>query len=282
MSDVRDPLRAPLPPDVRETLAPLERAHFEIARFMNREPMKAFWTWWQRIYGATLVQLVMRGRVSDKGFEHVVAAYPKGPILFVANHRTYFDMFVVSTLVHRRLPGRKRLFFPVTGQYYYQSIGGMALNHMFAMWSMYPPLFALPTHTVSDAYALDVLTALCARGPGTIIGIHPEGARNLQEDEYSYLRCQPGTGRIIYAARPIVIPVFIAGMHTSPRRQLRRAWREGEPARIRFGAPIDLSEHYALPPKGSTYKRIVDEVMGRVRELGEEDRAERGGKGVRG
>jgi 1-acyl-sn-glycerol-3-phosphate acyltransferase len=277
-----DPFTAPLPAEVKSTLAPLERLHVEVARFMNREPMKAFWTLGQRLYGATLVNLVMRGRIKDRGFEHVAEAWTRGSILFVANHRTYFDMFVVSTLLHRRLPGRKRLYFPVLGQFYYQTFAGMALNQAFAMWSMFPPLFALPSHAASDAYALDVLTTLCARGPGHVIGIHPEGARNLNDDEYSFLRCQPGTGRIIHAARPIVIPVFVAGMHARVPEQLRRAWRAGQSARVRFGAPMDLSEHYALPAKGSTYKRIVDDVMGRVRALGEEDRAERETEGGRG
>lgn len=271
-----DPFTSPLPEAVRTTLAPKERLHVEVARFMNREPMKAFWTLGQRLYGASLVNLVMRGRIADTGWHHVEDAWTKGAILFVANHRTYFDMFVVSTLLHRRLPGRKRLYFPVLGQFYYQTLRGMALNQLFAMWSMFPPLFALPTHAASDAYALDVLTALCARGPGHVIGIHPEGARNLDEDEYSFLRCQPGTGRIIHAARPIVIPVYVAGMHSSVPVQLRRAWREGKSARVRFGAPVDLTEEYALPAKGSTYKRIVDAVMGQVRALAEEDRAMRG------
>lgn len=271
----RDPFTDPLPAEVKSTLAPLERLHVEVARFMNREPMKAFWTLGQRLYGATLVNLVMRGRIKDRGFEHVAEAWTRGTILFVANHRTYFDMFVVSTLLHRRLAGRKRLYFPVLGQFYYQTFAGMALNQAFAMWSMFPPLFALPSHAASDAYAMDVLTALCARGPGHVIGIHPEGARNLNDDEYSFMRCQPGTGKIIHAARPIVIPVFVAGMHAHVPEQLRRAWREGQSARVRFGAPMDLSEHYALPAKGSTYKRIVEDVMGRVRALGEEDRAER-------
>lgn len=274
---VDDPFRAPLPAAVRDVLSPVERTHVEVARFMNREPMKAFWTLMQRAYGATLVHLVMRGRIHDTGFEHVARAWGEGTILFVANHRTYFDMFVVSTLLHRRLPGRKRLFFPVLGQYYYQTLTGMALNQAFAMWSMFPPLFALPSHAASDAWALEVLTALCRRGPGHVIGIHPEGARNLSDDEYSFLRCQPGTGRIIHAARPIVIPVYVAGMHSSVPVQLRRAWREGRPARVRFGEPMDLSAHFALPPKGSTYKGIVDAVMGRVKALSEEDQEAQSG-----
>lgn len=268
----RPTLHDPLPPDVRATLRPLERVHFEIALRMNREPAKAFWTLWQRFVGALLVRLATRNLVEVEGFEHVVEAHQRGTVLFVANHRTYFDLFVVSSLLHRRLPGPKRLYFPVTGQYYYQSVGGMLLNQAFAFWSMFPPLFALPTHRTSDQYALDVLIDLCARGPGTFLGIHPEGARNLQSDPYSYLRFQPGTGRIIHAARPTVVPTFIAGLDNNLLNVVERNWMGGEPIRVWFDRPTPLDELLALPAKASTYKTITDTVMGRVVALGEQDR----------
>ena len=274
-----DRLSQPLPPEVRETLAPLERLHVELALRMNREPFKAFWTQCQRFVGAVGIRFLTRRLVQDEGFHHVEDAFRRGSILFVANHRTYFDLFIVSSLLHRRLAGRKRLYFPVVGQYYYQSLVGIALNHFVAFWSMFPPLFALPTHGTSDRYALDLLTDLCARGAGTVLGIHPEGGRNLDPDPYSFMRFQPGAGKIIHTARPIVIPVFIAGLSTHLPTQLRRNWRGGEAVRVWFGEPVDLSEHYALPPKGSTYKRIVDDVMARVRALGEQDRVRRAPRG---
>lgn len=243
---------------------------------MNREPAKAFWTQCQRHIGAVGIRLVTRNVVRDAGFEHVERAYREGALLMVANHRSYFDMFVVSSLLHRRLPGRKRLYFPIQGKYYYQSAVGLALNQLAGMWSMFPPLFAAPTHEASDRYALRLLTELCAQGPGTILGIHPEGGRNRNPDPYTYMRFQPGTGKIIHTARPIVIPTFIAGLDNEVGKQVLRNWRGGKPVRIRFGAPVDLSAHYALPAKGSTYKQITDEVMSRVAGLGEEDRREYG------
>lgn len=263
----------PIPPDVRATLAPLERLHFEVARRMNREPWKGIWTWCQRVMGATWIAAVTGRLLQVEGLEHVREAYPRGPLLLVANHRSYFDMFVVSSLLHRVLPGKKRLTFPVTGQYYYQSLGGMALNQFAAFWSMFPPLFALPGRTVSDRYSLELLVELCQRGPGQILGIHPEGGRNRGPDPYSFLRCQPGTGKIIHAARPIVIPCFIAGLDNSVVEQVRRNWSGGEPVRIWFDAPIALDEQLALPGKGSTYKQITETVMARVQALGERDRA---------
>jgi 1-acyl-sn-glycerol-3-phosphate acyltransferase len=269
----RDRLSLPLPAELAATLAPLERLHLEVALRMNREPFKGFWTQCQRTIGALVVRSLTRNLVRAHGFEHVEDAFRRGAILFVANHRTYFDMFIVSSLVHRRLPGRKRLFFPVLGQYYYQSVVGMALNQAVAFWSMFPPLFALPSHGAVDRYALDLLCDLCARGPGHVLGIHPEGGRNLDPDPYSFRRFQPGAGKVIHAARPLVIPVFLAGLHPDVGVQVRRNWTGGEPVRVWFGAPVDLEAHYALPAKGSTYKKIVDDVMERVRALGEDDRA---------
>ena len=164
----------------------------------------------------------------------------------------------------------------MVGQYYYQSWAGMALNQLFAFWSMFPPLFALPSHGVSDRYALDILVDLCARGPGHILGIHPEGGRNLDPDPYSFMRFQPGTGKIIHAARPIVIPTFIAGLTNDLGEQLRRNWTGGEPIRVWFDQPMTLDDYLALPGKGSTYKQITDAVMERVRGLAQQDRAQYG------
>lgn len=265
-------LHRPLPEEVRRALSPLERSIVEIALRMNREPLKGAWTWCQAAIGATWIALATGRLLRTEGFEHVRDAYARGPLLFVANHRTYFDMFVVSSLVHRELPGRKRLYFPVVGQYYYQSLVGLALNQFFAFWSMFPPLFALPTHGASDRYALDLLVELCSQGPGHILGIHPEGGRNRDPDPYSFMRFQPGTGKIIHAARPIVIPTFIAGLDNDIVTQVRRNWTGGEPIRLWFDAPVDLAEYLALPGKGSTYKQITDVVMARVMALAEQDR----------
>jgi hypothetical protein len=176
-------------------------------------------------------------------------------------------------LLHRELRGRKRLYFPVVGQIYYQSLSWLALNQLYAFWSIFPPLFALPTHGVSDRYALDILVDLCSRGPGNILGIHPEGGRNLNPDPYSFMRFQPGTGKIIHAARPIVIPTFIAGLDNDLANQLRRNWRGGEPSglvRRTDGArrlPRDARQ-------GGTYKQITDAVMDRVKALADRDRAQ--------
>ena len=109
------------------------------------------------------------------------------------------------------------------------------------------------------------------------MGIHPEGGRNTNPDPYSLRRLQPGVGRIIHAARPHVIPVFINGLGNSVPGIVAQNLRPGHPIRIWFGAELDLGRWLALPVKGSTYKQITEDVMEGVMELGELDRARYGG-----
>ena len=114
-----------------------------------------------------------------------------------------------------------------------------------------------------------------ASGPGNIIGFHPEGTRNKSDDPYSFLRAQPGVGKLIMEAQPQVIPVFIAGLCNSLPKQVARNWNREDVIRIHFGPVMDLSEYLAKPDRLRTHKEIADAVMGKIAELGEQDQAMR-------
>src|SRR4030095_13567529 len=103
-------------------------------------------------------------------------------------------------------------------------------------------------------------------------GFHPEGTRNKGDDPYSFLPAQPGVGKLIRAANPQVIPVFIAGLCNSLPRQVARNWNREDVIRIHFGEVLDLSEHFEKPDRLRTHKEIADAVMGKIAELGEQDR----------
>ena len=117
-------------------------------------------------------------------------------------------------------------------------------------------------------------------GAGNVIGFHPEGTRNKSDDPYSYLRAQPGVGRLIREAQPQVIPIFIAGLCNSLPRQVARNWNREDVIRIHFGEVMDLSEHLTKPDRLRTHKEIADAVMGKIAELGERDRALHGLKTI--
>ena len=251
-------------------LSRLERLHLAIARRMNRDPWKRMSSFFSRNINGRGILALLGDNLHVDGWEYVRAMSPDRPILVVANHRTFFDLFVVTALLLVRLGRPIRIYFPVRARYFYQTVGGMLLNAIGAHWSMYPPIFMGGSEL--DRGALDELIGLCREGPGHVIGIHPEGTRNRNPDPYSLGKVQPGAGRIILAARPQVVPVFVAGISNHMWSVIRDARRRVNPVRVRFGPLLDLSQFDGLPMKGSSYKTVTDAVMERVRELGEADR----------
>jgi 1-acyl-sn-glycerol-3-phosphate acyltransferase len=271
-----------LEPTVEElaVLSPFERTAFRLARRMNRGGWKRFWTFCQRTLGAGWIQLSTYNLMRVYGLEHIEAARRERPLLLVANHRSFFDMYVVSTVLFRRTHWRKQLFFPVRGRFFYDSLGGLLVNFVMGWWSMFPPFFAGGDNPKLDQrefdkFSMRLLASLCREGAGNVIGFHPEGTRNKGSDPYTYLRPQPGVGKLIKDSRPQVIPVFIAGLGNDLTRQVLGNWRGGEPVRVHFGPALDFSEFYDRRDSVRTYKEIADFVMSKIAELGEQDAAAR-------
>ncbi len=265
---------------VQEELAVLstfERFAFRLVTHMNQGSWKRFWTWCQSVFGAGWIHFSTYNLMNVYGLEHVAAVSHERPILFVANHRSFFDMYVVSTTLFRHTSWRKQLFFPVRGRFFYQSPLGLLVNLVMGWWSMYPPFFAtadkpFPEKRAFDQFSIRLLSDLCRHGAGNVIGFHPEGTRNKDADPYSFLPAQPGVGKLIKDAAPQVIPVFIAGLGNQLAKQVLGNWTGGEQIRIHFGAQLDLTEQLAKKDRIRTYKEIADFVMSRIAELGEGDR----------
>jgi len=263
-----------------EELAPLnwfERRSFRLVRRMNRGRWKQFWTWCQQTLGAGWIHLSTYNIMNVYGLEHITAAARERPILLVANHRSFFDMYAVSTVLFRQTSWRKQLFFPVRGRFFYQSPLGLFVNLVMGWWSMYPPFFATGDHPVPEKRAFDkfsfrVLTELCQYGAGNVIGFHPEGKRNRSDDPYSFLPPQPGIGKLIKDANPQVIPVFIAGLCNNLPRQIARNWNREDVIRIYFGPIINFSEYLERPDRVRTYIEISRLVMEEIEELAKRDR----------
>jgi len=283
MTDAREgePLGHALQPTPEElaALSKFELFAFRLTRRMNGGRWKRFWTFCQRVFGAVWIQLSTYNLVRVYGLENVEAAQRERPLLLVANHRSFFDMYVVSAVLFRQTSWQKALFFPVRGRFFYDSVAGLLVNFVMGWWSMFPPFFAGGDNPKLekrefDKFSMRLLTELCRVGAGNVIGFHPEGRRNKKEDPYSYLRPQPGIGKLIREARPQVIPVFIAGLGNDLTRQVLGNWRGGEAVRVRFGPVIDFSEFYDRRDSVRTYKEIADFAMSKIAELGEQDRAE--------
>ncbi len=267
-----------LEPDELAVLNWFERFAFRQVKRMNQGRWKRFWTWCQKVFGAGWIHFATYNLMQVYGLEHVEAASRDRPILLVANHRSFFDMYTVSTVLFRQTRWRKQLFFPVRGRFFYQSPLGLLVNLVMGWWSMYPPFFASGENPIRekrafDKYSFRLLTELCRNGPGNVIGFHPEGTRNKGADPYSYLPAQPGIGKLIKAAAPQVIPVFVAGLSNDLPKQVLGNWTGGEPIRMHFGEQIDFQQYLEKKDHMRTYKEISEFVMSKIAELGLQDRA---------
>lgn len=258
-------------------LSSFERFSVRLVARMNRGKWKRFWTWCQSMFGAGWIHLSTYNIMNVYGLENIESASRERPILLVANHRSFFDMYTVSTVLFRRTRWRKQLYFPVRGRFFYQSPLGLFVNLIMGWWSMYPPFFSTGDRPILekrpfDKYSFRVLTELARTGPGNVIGFHPEGTRNKSDDPYSFLPAQPGVGKLIMDAQPQVIPVFIAGLCNNLPQQVARNWNREDVIRIHFGKPLDLSNYVNRPNRLRTHKQIADEVMAKIGELADNDR----------
>lgn len=257
-------------------LSSFERFAFRLVRRMNHGLWKRFWTWCQKTIGAGWIHFATYNLMQVYGLEHLEEVSRSRPVLIVANHRSFFDMFTVSTVLFRYTSWRKQLFFPVRGRFFYQGPLGLFVNLVMGWWSMYPPFFASGEKPILqkrafDKYSFRLLTELVREGKGNIIGFHPEGTRNKSDNPYSYLPAQPGVGKLIKDSAPQVIPVFITGLGNDLPRQVLGNWTGGEKIRIHFGAQIDFKDYLSKRDHVRTYKEISDLVMQKIAELGERD-----------
>ena len=269
----------PLVPAQAETevLTGVERIGFWLAHAMNLGWKKRLMTFCQRHIGSLWIYLATYNLMNVFGIENVESSDVDRPVLLVANHRSFFDMYTVSSVVFRRTKRPMTLFFPVRGKFFYSNPIGWFVNLVMGWFSMYPPFFRESrdaSKRVFDEYSLRRLIQLCSAGHGHVIGFHPEGGRNREGGPYDMLPAQPGIGKIVYAARPKVIPVFIAGLGNDLPRQILGNWTGGTKVRIWFGEQIDLSHFYERDDRLRTHKEIADHLMQKVAELAEKDRAQ--------
>jgi len=257
-------------------LQPIERVGFNLTRRMNFGAWKRFWTWCQRYIGSLWIYFATYNLMHVFGIENLENTDPSRPVVLVANHRSFFDMYTVSSVMFRRTKRPITLYFPVRAKFFYDNPAGWVVNLIMGWWSMYPPFFREEGQGEKrkfDRFSVRELIRLASTGEGHIIGFHPEGKRNLNADPYSFLPAQPGIGKVILNAEPQVIPVFVAGLGNHLPKQILGNWTGGEKVRIWFGEQIDLSGFYGKRDSLRTQKAISDHLMSKIGELAEKDRA---------
>ncbi|HEY4104447.1 MAG TPA: lysophospholipid acyltransferase family protein [Polyangiaceae bacterium] len=192
--------------------------------------------------------------------------------ILVANHRSFFDLYVVfGDLVHRGL--KHRILFPVRSKFFYDNPLGLLVNGIMSFFAMYPPLFRERKKAFLNPLALEELAFLLRRG-GMFAGIHPEGTRKQDDDPYTFLPAQRGVGKVIQDARVPVIPVFINGLiNDLPKQVTSNFDRTGRDILVVFGKSVDFGDLLDQAKSPKVHQAISDRAMQAVSELGQEERA---------
>jgi len=268
-------------------LTAIERFNYRIGDLFSRRL-----AWVGRLvtrgFGRWFVWMFCCRRFVVTGQEHLDRLEHSDRLLVIANHRSFFDFYVVLCLLWLRSRAPLRIVMPVRSTFFYDTLLGPLLNLLMSGYSMFPPILRdRQRGAVFNRFSQDRIVEELDR-PGTVMGMHPEGRRNKGADPYTFLPPRPGTGRLLRKALPgvVVLPVFVTGITNSAPRELFRNWFAARrwPIDLVFGAPIDLSDLCALPDGHEAHMRIVERCMESIAGLAERQRTLRSiaaGQGTR-
>jgi 1-acyl-sn-glycerol-3-phosphate acyltransferase len=260
-------------------LGPVERASIRFVRGTFRRGLVDYAVRkLQRVLGSTWIHHFTKHLRHVYGEERLGVLERRQSYILVANHRSFFDLYVVFAHLYRKgLP--HRIVFPVRSNFFYTTPLGLLVNGVMSFFAMYPPIFRDRRQLPLNPTSLDELAWLLRRG-GMFAGLHPEGARKKDDDPYTFLPAQRGVGRVIHQARVPVIPVFINGLINDFTRQITSNF-DGTGRRIVvvFGEPIDFSDLYDKPGSQRVHQAIANRTLEVIGKLGEEERAHRAALG---
>lgn len=263
--------------DLTAPLTRFERAALALGRFANERPLPKRL---QRLFLQSVTRTWVRPAISRRVFMENIGwlrdLAPDRGLVFVANHRSFFDMYVIMLgLFQPRAPWIDRIYFPVRANFFYEQPLGVAVNFLIGGGCMYPPIFRDSAKAALNKDAVGRIVELLEH-PGTVVGLHPEGTRGKGPDPYELLPAQPGVGQIVLQARPIVVPVFVNGLPNDVRRAVGDTYRDDarreHPIIVVYGDELDYSEFTAKKPRAALYKRCADRMNDVIRELGERER----------
>ncbi len=226
--------------------------------------------WFQRNIGAKWINGSTRNLRQIHGLDRLPKLDPDKSFICVSNHKSFFDMYVItSMLVGGGLP--HRILFPVRSRFFYDHPLGFAVNGLMSFFAMYPPVFHDKKRQALNLAGIDEVVRLLRKG-GAFVGLHPEGTRQKGGDPYTLLPAQSGVGRIIQRARVQVLPVFINGLTNSIPEQVAVNEMHKGKVIVVFGKPVDFGTMLDEPSSPRLHKKLAEHTIDAITELGHEER----------
>jgi 1-acyl-sn-glycerol-3-phosphate acyltransferase len=255
------------PPELLQSLSPTERMTFELGDFFARPALTPVGSAYTTAVMGALIWSCGGNRLEIEGLEHVSGFGKKDSLLVVANHRSFFDFFVISYVLYFKTNVSRRMLYPTRSTFFYDHPVGTFMNMAMSAGRMFPPILRDQKKRDFNRYSLERCIEE-VNTPGTVLCVHPEGTRNKGPDPLAFLPAQPGAGRLALAA-PVTIPVFILGMSNSLGTEFVWNWTNPKPHTIvvRFGPPIEFDD---LRPKANTLraqKLAADRCMAEIGKL---------------
>jgi 1-acyl-sn-glycerol-3-phosphate acyltransferase len=266
--------RAPAAPPI-DVLGSFERLSFRVMRWANVGAGARLGLLWQHYVLEPLFGLLVFRRLVVRGLERLESIPRDASVLLVANHRTFFDLFILGWILVRHWRKRWRPSFPVRANFFYENPAGLLICLLLSGGSMFPPFFRKARSKAFNRFSLGIVLDKLRR-PGNLIGFHPEGTRNKGPDPYQLLPAQPGAGEVALKARPVVVPAFIHGLSNKLWREVVSNVRGRDPIVAVFGDPIDLSA-FPAETRLAHHKRCSDLFCARITALMEEEKRIRSG-----
>ena len=202
----------------------------------------AYWVWLNTV--ARAIAGLCRLRVY--GRENVPA---EGPVLLVANHRSYLDPPLVAYAVKKR-----PVFFMAKSELFTTPVLSTLIKH----WGNAFPVKRGRADLTALKTALEVLKK------GELVCIFPEGQR---APAGKFVRPKWGAGMVALKARVPIVPCLIEGSEKLIGKEgLVTGWPK---VTIRFGRPFTID----LEDSKENYQRAANLMMERIKELQNGDKS---------
>ncbi len=218
------------------------------------------------------VSWVSRRRWKIHGLEHIQSVQSPHGVILVSNHRSFFDMYIAATSLFAHASFIERLYFPVRSNFFYDNPLGAVVNFVMSGYAMWPPVFRDGRKARLNPIGLQQM-AFALSEPGSVLGIHPEGARQKGPDPYVLGPARPGVGQLIEICHPetVVLPFFILGAGNNLLEEVRLRFRRdpGPDIRMRWSPPQRCAD---LRAGASGAQEIAERLLEIVHQLGEQDR----------
>ncbi|MCP4445185.1 MAG: 1-acyl-sn-glycerol-3-phosphate acyltransferase [Myxococcales bacterium] len=259
-------------------LTPTERVLVGVCESINEKPLpKRLQRVFHNSFGKHFIRLVSSNLLEVNGIEHAEAMDPERGVLLCSNHRSFFDMYMVTSILrNERLPWFRDVYFPVRSKFFYDQWRGLAINLAISGGAMYPPIFRDRNKSGLNKVAVNRIVNLLER-PGAVVGVHPEGTRSKGDSPYDLLPAKPGVGQMALRSKATVLPIWVSGMSNDFAKQVASNFRADTvgrtPVRVTFGAPVDLGDLASADVNSrKVHQQAADHIMADIAKIGDEER----------